>query len=210
MPACFGASGSVRTVARPWRATCAPLVHTFCPLSSQPPSTRVARVRTPAASDPAAGSLNSWHQMTSWASADGTHRATCSGGPVLDQRQDDPAGDAVHRSLDPGGGELLLDHQLLDRRGVATPRLRPVRHRVARRRPAPRLRVPASASLTRSTKLADLGRGCPRPPAADPPSARGARRRGRGRRRRPPRARLEHRARAPWPGEGRDARRAPR
>ena len=35
----------------------------------------------PAASDPAPGSLNSWHQITSWFSAAGTQRATCSGVP---------------------------------------------------------------------------------------------------------------------------------
>ena len=33
----------------------------------------------PAASDPAPGSLNSWHQITSWRSAGGTHRSTWSG-----------------------------------------------------------------------------------------------------------------------------------
>ena len=33
----------------------------------------------PAASDPAPGSLNSWHQVTSWFSAGRTQRATWSG-----------------------------------------------------------------------------------------------------------------------------------
>ncbi len=72
MPWCLGASGSVRTVARPNEARCAPLVQTFWPLIRQPPSTLVALVRMPAASDPAPGSLNSWHQITSWRSAGGT------------------------------------------------------------------------------------------------------------------------------------------
>ena len=81
MPSCFGASGSVRTVAKPVPATCAPLVHTFWPLTSQPPSTRVARVLMPAASEPASGSLNSWHQISSWRSAGGTQRATWSSVP---------------------------------------------------------------------------------------------------------------------------------
>ncbi len=76
MPLCLGASGLVRTVAKPKPARCAPLVHTFWPLTSQPPSTRVARVLMPAASEPASGSLNSWHQMTSWSSAGRTQRAT--------------------------------------------------------------------------------------------------------------------------------------
>jgi hypothetical protein len=35
----------------------APLVQIFVPLSSQPPSPRVAVVRTPARSEPASGSL---------------------------------------------------------------------------------------------------------------------------------------------------------
>ena len=42
MPSCLGTSGLVRTVAKPMPATWAPLVHTFWPLTSQPPSTRVA------------------------------------------------------------------------------------------------------------------------------------------------------------------------
>ncbi len=78
MPLCLGASGSVRMVARPKPARCAPLVHTFWPLTSQPPSTRVPRVLTPAASLPASGSLKSWHQMTSWRNAGITQRATWS------------------------------------------------------------------------------------------------------------------------------------
>ena len=75
MPLCLGTSGLVRTVARPQRATWAPLVQTFWPLTSHPPSTRVARVFTPAASEPASGSEKSWHQITSWSSAGRTQRA---------------------------------------------------------------------------------------------------------------------------------------
>ena len=78
MPLCLGASGSVRMVASPKLATWAPLVQTFWPLTSHPPSTRVPRVLTPAASLPASGSLKSWHQMTSWRSAGMTQRATWS------------------------------------------------------------------------------------------------------------------------------------
>ena len=65
IPACFGASGSVRTVAIPQSARRAPLVHTFWPLTSQPPSMRVPWVEMAAASDPAPGSLNNWHQGSS-------------------------------------------------------------------------------------------------------------------------------------------------
>ena len=78
MPSCLGTSGLVRTVAKPMPATWAPEVHTFWPLTSQPPSTRVALVLTPAASEPASGSLNSWHQMTSWFSAGSTQRSSWS------------------------------------------------------------------------------------------------------------------------------------
>ena len=59
IPWCFGRSGFVRTVMRPNAARCAPVVQTFCPVTSHPPSTRVAFVFTPAASEPASGSLNS-------------------------------------------------------------------------------------------------------------------------------------------------------
>jgi hypothetical protein len=66
-------------VANPKPDTWAPLVHTFWPFTSQPPSTRVALVFTPAASEPASGSENSWHQMTSWRRAGSTHRDAWSG-----------------------------------------------------------------------------------------------------------------------------------
>ena len=131
MPSCLGTSGFVRTVANPMPATCAPLVHTFWPLTSQPPSTRVALVLTPAASEPASGSLKSWHQMTSWFSA-GVHPAIdLVLGGVLDDREDVPRRDPVGRAGDAGLGELLLDHELLDRAGGAPVGLGPVRHHVA-------------------------------------------------------------------------------
>src|ERR1022692_1382940 len=79
MPECLGASVLVRTVARPYLLRCAPLVHTFWPLIVQPPSDLTALVLMPAASDPAPGSLKSWHQMTSWFKAGTTQRMTCSG-----------------------------------------------------------------------------------------------------------------------------------
>jgi hypothetical protein len=47
----------------------------------QPPSTRVARVLTAAASEPASGSENSWHQISSWRSAGSTNRSICEGVP---------------------------------------------------------------------------------------------------------------------------------
>src|SRR3546814_19033050 len=47
---------------------------------------------------------------------------------VLDDREDVPCGDAVGRLLDAGGGELLLDHELLDGAGLTAIGLRPLRH----------------------------------------------------------------------------------
>ena len=45
--------------------------------------------------------------------------------------EDHPAGDAVVGALHPGGGEFLLDQQLLHRPGRAAPGPRPVRHDAA-------------------------------------------------------------------------------
>ena len=81
MPLCFGASGSVRARHTPHRALCAADVHTFCPVSDQPPSTRTALVRSDARSEPAPGSENSWHQRNSPRMVAGTKRSICSGVP---------------------------------------------------------------------------------------------------------------------------------
>ena len=81
MPLCFGASGSVRARQTPHCAFCAADVQTFWPVSFQPPSTRTAFVRSAARSDPAPGSLNSWHQIKSPRNVGGTNCSTCSGLP---------------------------------------------------------------------------------------------------------------------------------
>jgi hypothetical protein len=47
----------------PQRAYWAYDVQTFWPVSRHPPSTGSARVVSAARSDPASGSLNSWHQI---------------------------------------------------------------------------------------------------------------------------------------------------
>jgi hypothetical protein len=68
MPLCFGAAESVRARQIAQSASAASEVQTFCPVSRQPPpaapspSTRTALVRSEARSEPASGSLNSWHQ----------------------------------------------------------------------------------------------------------------------------------------------------
>ena len=61
-PLCFGASGSVRASNMPRSATCAPEVHTFWPVMIHSSPSRTARVCTLARSEPAPGSLKSWHQ----------------------------------------------------------------------------------------------------------------------------------------------------
>jgi len=57
------------------------MVHTFWPLIFQPPSTRVALVLIDAASEPASGSENSWHQISSLRNAFSTNRSICHGVP---------------------------------------------------------------------------------------------------------------------------------
>ena len=127
IPACLGASGLVRTVARPRSQYWAPLVHTFCPFTIQPPSTRVPRVVTAAASEPASGSLKSWHQTYSPMSVLKTQRSTWSGVAYWFTVMMFQPGDAETGHLHPGRAELLVDHDLLDGARGTAPGLGPVR-----------------------------------------------------------------------------------
>src|SRR5437588_6316312 len=81
MPLCLGASGSVRARQIPHRAWVAYDVHTFWPLSSQPSSVATAFVVNEARSEPAPGSLNSWHQISSAVRIFVSHRSFCSAVP---------------------------------------------------------------------------------------------------------------------------------
>ena len=65
MPRRLGTAGSVRASSNPWSARWAQVVHTFCPLTRQPSPSRSARVASEARSEPAPGSLNSWHHTSS-------------------------------------------------------------------------------------------------------------------------------------------------
>ena len=55
--------------------SCATVVQTFWPLTTHSSPSRTARVASPATSEPAPGSLNSWHQI-SWLHASG-RRSRC-------------------------------------------------------------------------------------------------------------------------------------
>ena len=81
MPSCFGAVGSVRARHRPKSASRAIVVQTFWPFRCQPPSTRSPLVVSDARSEPAPGSLNSWHQLISPRSDGGIQRCCCSAVP---------------------------------------------------------------------------------------------------------------------------------
>ena len=71
----------------PPRRTARSEVHTFWPESSQPSSTRTARVWSDARSEPASGSLNSWHQISSAVRMAGSHRCLLLVGAVGEQRR---------------------------------------------------------------------------------------------------------------------------
>ena len=65
MPACLTASGSVRAISMPTSEPMAPDVQTFWPLTTYSSPSSSAFVCSAARSEPAPGSLNSWHQASS-------------------------------------------------------------------------------------------------------------------------------------------------
>ena len=77
-PLCFGASGSVRASSKPKRDLCAIDVQIFEPLTTHSSPSRSARVASPATSEPAPGSLNSWHQISSEVKIGRRNRSCCS------------------------------------------------------------------------------------------------------------------------------------
>ena len=64
-PLCFSASESVRATSMHHLECCAPLVHTFWPVTTHCPSLFTARVFSAARSEPASGSEKPWHQISS-------------------------------------------------------------------------------------------------------------------------------------------------
>ena len=62
MPWCFGASGAVRARSMPMSAVWPKEVQTFWPVTIHSSPSRTALAVRPARSEPAPGSLKSWHQ----------------------------------------------------------------------------------------------------------------------------------------------------
>ena len=121
MPWCLGASGSVRTVARPRFATWARLVQTFWPVTSQPPSTRGGPRGDAGGVGPRVGLAEQLAPDDVVVECRADPAGDLVVGGVLDEGEDHPPGDAVGGLLELGRFELLLDHELLDGSGVASP-----------------------------------------------------------------------------------------
>ena len=81
IPLCLGALASVRASRIPQSDRWAEEFHTFCPFTTNSSPSRSARVARLARSDPAPGSLNSWHHTTSPRSMGFRWRAFCSSVP---------------------------------------------------------------------------------------------------------------------------------
>jgi hypothetical protein len=82
-PACRVESGSLRARSSPKSQYWAPDVQILWPRTSHEPSNwRAARVRMPATSEPAPGSENIWHQISSPRSIGRMYRSFCSGVPA--------------------------------------------------------------------------------------------------------------------------------
>ena len=104
IPLCLGTSKFVRARSMPKAAPTAWLDQTFCPLTIQRSPSRTALVVRPARSDPAPGSLKSWHHATCPLRMGGTNRAICSGVPC--ERM---VGAAIRSPSPPGGRSAPKD-----------------------------------------------------------------------------------------------------
>ena len=81
MPLRLGTSGSVRASTTPKSALWAQVVQTFWPVSTHSSPSRSARMASEARSEPAPGSLNSWHHSSSLRTIGGRKRSRCSSVP---------------------------------------------------------------------------------------------------------------------------------
>ena len=82
-PRCLGTSRSVRASSIPRSAYWAPEVHTFWPLTVQPPPSCTALVCALARSDPDPGSEKNWHHSSSPRTSAGRNLAFCSSLPWI-------------------------------------------------------------------------------------------------------------------------------
>ena len=80
---CLVVSGSVRASSIPHRDRWARVVHTFWPFTIHSSPSRTARHARPATSEPAPGSLKSWHQTSSPVNRGRRYRCFCSSVPWL-------------------------------------------------------------------------------------------------------------------------------
>ena len=122
IPSCLAASGSDRAKQMPTSARVAIDVHTFWPSSTHPPSVRVARVdkRREVAARSGLGEELAPPQL---AAQRGTHPPLLLlFGAVGDDRRQRPRPHRQARTVQAGGRQLLVDHELLHRTGTATPR----------------------------------------------------------------------------------------
>ena len=81
IPRCLGWSGSVRAISIARLHRWALVVHTFWPSTTHSSPSRTARQPSPAMSEPAPGSLNSWHHESSPVNARRSKRAHSSSEP---------------------------------------------------------------------------------------------------------------------------------
>src|SRR3954454_9709722 len=86
MPRCRVADGSVRTRTNIQLAVAASDVQIFWPLITHSPPSRWALVRSPARSEPAPGSENPWHHLSSPLTIRGRNSSFCCGVPNRSRR----------------------------------------------------------------------------------------------------------------------------
>ena len=98
----MGTSGFVRASSMPQLERCATVVQTFWPFTIQSSPSRTARVARPATSEPALGSLNIWHQMSSPEKIRGSRRFFCSSLRVGEH------GGRAHADADRGRGRIAV------------------------------------------------------------------------------------------------------
>ena len=134
MPRCLGTVGSVRTKQMQKSESCAPLVHTFCPLTTKWSSYTSAARRQAGEVTPRAGLAHAEARRALTAQHGQRESFALLGRAVVDdgRREDRDALD-VPRPDDAAARQLLEVHHLLHRRRVAAAELgRPAGHEPAR------------------------------------------------------------------------------